>query len=521
MLLVILLYLYSCICAVSLIHLSDNDRHVIHDGNSEIVVSESVSKLYSKLVSSVALIDVEVKGINDYWDTNNFPLVFSKFDSNSLSKNVLAAKMIDRILDDASQSPKFTFSFTGSSVTAGRDCMPNESYPSVIERSLSPIFASLGISLEIRNIAMSNNPCIPYSACSVQWSGSNVDVFGWELGMNCMTFQTEGMATTIYHASRTNTRPLFISAFKSKQLMIKSTDPVFQVDQYYIANYSDSRNFSKPHLNQDGKCCGHKPWHPSPYGHLLIGHEITIGLLSIIRPTLISLQTYIHKHLKLPAFKEINYFLNSSLSDGLQAYDDAVGRIKCPAKDYKYIENIGYCQPSLVCHMSTLSYTDKSLLKLIDGLNVNLTLTDQLMNHYSKISLPISSKSSWRLHIFDDSEGTKVLPLDFVADNRWVVSGNEGPVSFIFDTINVGPIGLCQAPPAASQIYQPGWDYLERGPIIYLDDAVVNFQDVYDMPIQMMKRRCIKISNETEIGTHNVTIFATGLFVDVEIITHA
>ena len=117
MLLVILLYLYSCICAVSLIHLSDNDRHVIHDGNSEIVVSESVSKLYSKLVSSVALIDVEVKGINDYWDTNNFPLVFSKFDSNSLSKNVLAAKMIDRILDDASQSPKFTFSFTGSSVS--------------------------------------------------------------------------------------------------------------------------------------------------------------------------------------------------------------------------------------------------------------------------------------------------------------------------------------------------------------------------------------------------------------------
>ena len=62
---------------------------------------------------------------------------------------------------------------------------------------------------------------------------------------------------------------------------------------------------------------------------------------------------------------------------------------------------------------------------------------------------------------------------------------------------------------------------LQRGPIIYLDDAVVNFQDVYDMPIQMMKRRCIKISNETEIGTHNVTIFATGLFVDVEIITHA
>jgi hypothetical protein len=47
----------------------------------------------------------------------------------------------------------FSMIFGGSSVTAGYDNYPNQSYPSIVYDRLHPVFNSLGINLDVRNIA--------------------------------------------------------------------------------------------------------------------------------------------------------------------------------------------------------------------------------------------------------------------------------------------------------------------------------------------------------------------------------
>ena len=83
------------------------------------------------------------------------------------------------------QFSPFVVGFTGSSVTAGHDNYYNESYPSVFERMMAPIFAIAGLRLEVRNGALGNNPCLPYDACVSTHMGRDLDVLTWEQSMNC------------------------------------------------------------------------------------------------------------------------------------------------------------------------------------------------------------------------------------------------------------------------------------------------------------------------------------------------
>jgi hypothetical protein len=56
-------------------------------------------------------------------------------------------------------------SFTGSSVTAGHDSLLSEAFPALVYDTMGPAFRALGVELVVRNIAVGNNPCMPYDAC--------------------------------------------------------------------------------------------------------------------------------------------------------------------------------------------------------------------------------------------------------------------------------------------------------------------------------------------------------------------
>lgn len=75
--------------------------------------------------------------------------------------------------------------FGGSSVTAGHDNYYNQSYPFVVERRMKSIFDTIGVKLEVRNIAQGSNNCRPSNYCYEAMGGENADWVGWEQSFNC------------------------------------------------------------------------------------------------------------------------------------------------------------------------------------------------------------------------------------------------------------------------------------------------------------------------------------------------
>ena len=103
---------------------------------------------------------------------NNMPMA-----AWDVIKHKIALKLVTKT--------SFKMTFGGSSVTAGHDNFFNESYPSVCERRLQPVFAALNITLQLHNIAHGNNRCRPYCFCYETMGGSSPDWIGWEQSFDC------------------------------------------------------------------------------------------------------------------------------------------------------------------------------------------------------------------------------------------------------------------------------------------------------------------------------------------------
>jgi hypothetical protein len=78
-----------------------------------------------------------------------------------------------------SSPPRFLYVFGGSSVTSGHDNYYNQSYPSVFDRRMRPVFEALGIELRVRNIAMGSTGCDPYNACYGPQTDNDPDFVSW------------------------------------------------------------------------------------------------------------------------------------------------------------------------------------------------------------------------------------------------------------------------------------------------------------------------------------------------------
>ncbi|KAJ1455389.1 hypothetical protein M885DRAFT_617256 [Pelagophyceae sp. CCMP2097] len=79
-------------------------------------------------------------------------------------------------------SGKFTVGVLGSSVTAGHDGFGNTAYPAVLERALKPVFAALGVNVEVRNLAVGGREPFPASMCVRTICGDDADLIvrEWE-----------------------------------------------------------------------------------------------------------------------------------------------------------------------------------------------------------------------------------------------------------------------------------------------------------------------------------------------------
>lgn len=140
--------------------------------------------LISKLQRSRDIADTAIRRIYIDWDIEHYPKFLKSCYMNKGAWELLKLKFTKKIISTDSSST-FIISFLGSSVTAGHDSLFNESFPTLVGNHMSPVFVSLGIRFESRNVALGNNPCMPYNLCVKTFAGLDADIVHWEQSYNC------------------------------------------------------------------------------------------------------------------------------------------------------------------------------------------------------------------------------------------------------------------------------------------------------------------------------------------------
>jgi len=96
--------------------------------------------------------------------------------------DILKMKLATKML---TPNATFLMIFSGSSVTAGHDNYYNQSYPAIFDKRMSDIFSSVGIDLQVHDIALGANNCSPYVLCYESMGGFDPDFLNWEQSYNC------------------------------------------------------------------------------------------------------------------------------------------------------------------------------------------------------------------------------------------------------------------------------------------------------------------------------------------------
>lgn len=63
--------------------------------------------------------------------------------------------------------------------------MFNQTTTPLVGQMMSGPLAAMGVELESRNVALGNNPCIPYDICMKVFAGEDADMVHWEQNYFC------------------------------------------------------------------------------------------------------------------------------------------------------------------------------------------------------------------------------------------------------------------------------------------------------------------------------------------------
>jgi len=132
-----------------------------------------------------------IHNIRSEWQVDLYPNFLKSCSMHKSAWDFMKNRFMQRILEHVVDSTKatarreFVITFLGSSVAAGHASFFIESYPIVVGNILSPVFATVGLTLESRNVALGNNPCMPYDVCVKIFAGLDADIVHWEQTYNC------------------------------------------------------------------------------------------------------------------------------------------------------------------------------------------------------------------------------------------------------------------------------------------------------------------------------------------------
>ena len=141
----------------------------------------------ARLKNAHDLANVAMSRIYKEWEIDSYPNFLQTLLTSPVGWEKLKHKYERKIIEAelSNQHLNFTISFLGSSVTAGHDSLFSQAYPSLVDSIMAPVFSALDINLVVRNVALGNNPCMPYDVCVETFAGSDADVVQWEQTYNC------------------------------------------------------------------------------------------------------------------------------------------------------------------------------------------------------------------------------------------------------------------------------------------------------------------------------------------------
>ena len=165
------------------------------------IISSLDTTIIQKLTYSRDYIDQQVNNISTEWQIEHYPnflcsMGTTRSDWDSFI-NKLKVKIMKSITTTTTtttttrggggtRSENFVICFMGSSVTAGHDSLIKQSFPNIIKEIIYKSLKNMNINLIIRNVAMGNNPCMPYNICVKTFCGHDViDIVHWEQSYNC------------------------------------------------------------------------------------------------------------------------------------------------------------------------------------------------------------------------------------------------------------------------------------------------------------------------------------------------
>lgn len=156
----------------------------------------------SSYSQTLELIRQKKRSIVDRWDVDHLPQFYKSVDMSESSWKIFKLNFINALLrnnfknkDSFSKKKEYNLSkhnqynfvitLGGSSVHAAHDNYVYEGPSFIMYDRLLEIFNSLNLKLEVRNIALGNNPCGSYDVCVLTHAGYDTDVLVWEQSFNC------------------------------------------------------------------------------------------------------------------------------------------------------------------------------------------------------------------------------------------------------------------------------------------------------------------------------------------------
>jgi len=433
-----------------------------HGDEAEVAASKLLSTAINKTQELI-------QSIHDEWEIGKYPNFLKSCFMHRSSWEMMQYKYMQRLLlaMTTNKPQKFVISFTGSSVTAGHDSHFNKSTPVVTGEFMQSVFEIMNIQLESRNVALGNNPCVPYDVCVKTFAGLDADVVHWEQNYFCdgqgimETFIRQAMAmpsrpivvfsesnTGHWPADKCRSSPHHLTKEEERLLTLPMLDLVADAnkDEYHRAwgfvagvskNYHGAGIQTFMHLKHEDYAClgpyikdwmaGAASWYPSVIGHRLRAAH----------------HAYFWLQIYLAALQDLRMLLTRrSISAALLDVEKHLKHLYKPMSEPKHQTAFA---DNMTCHtdyqprsIQSASLKDLVIFGLKDTNAANPEST--------------SSGGGWEFIIYED-----IVDKNLVRRSRRMVyqdykylmytaSENAGPLSLRLKIEQSGPVFICQTP---------------------------------------------------------------------------
>ena len=434
----------------------------------------------------------EMGGETSVFETMNFPSILPL-------KSLFMKKLLK-------QAP-LNIVFTGTSVTAGHDNYFNQSYPSILSDILKPIFEKVSIDLSVSNVAMGNNPTVPYGYCTEAIAGDDVDIISWEQAMMCSKYTSLCIEIFMRNAFASAGKPLVLLLdavpdldnekylekqkhhmfmHKDKNLMdvYKSTGVHSLLATEAVVGVAANPLFSHKRMMEDDKPFENpKSWHPGPHGHSFVANILAYNYLGVYEEVLQEIQTIVSEEATQSA-AVANIYMRMSLY---------AGDTELPAPLWD-IGNLAD-SPSTGCFTTFQpSKEEFSLQSLVNNTQIKDRRNDSERN--------LDALEQWSLQLW----GTDIKAVEkALADQRgyrdfkFTLVGDQstGPISFTFEQSQPGQILVCE-PPYSWRGYPEGYGHLNESSVISIDGT--------PMELHSHKLGPCFLTNPVPSGSHSLSV---------------